>query len=226
MNNDSYARSGFTIMNAKNESLINFRYNNNTAATGYFGMARNNPGDGDLYYDTRYRFLQYSYDSSTKARLSYAEYYDLPTVTAGLTETKSYTILTTKNLTFSITGNASTATTAYSYASSDGTYYIGTNGSANLNGVTTNSNLTCKSGLVISNAKNTSVIYFLYNNNTQSSAYLGVARDNPGDGDLYYTTRFRFLQYSYNSSTKAMLSTYEYFDLPIVTADRASSASH
>ena len=55
----------------------------------------------------------YEYSPNSKASptsTGSAEIYSLPTPTKGLTESVAYNILTTKNLGFSITGNAATAT--------------------------------------------------------------------------------------------------------------------
>ena len=112
------------------------------------------------------------------------------------------------------------------YFANGTTYYISSGGSANISQLITNSTATIKSTMRLNNAKNDIGIYYRYNNNTSDSGYCGLVRSNPGDGDLYYNVRFRFLNWSYDSSSKARLDTYEYFDLPTVTADRTSSAGY
>ena len=64
------------------------------------------------YYKTRFFFRQYSKTANTTTRLSYYEDYYLPETNDGRTGNASYNILTTKDMSFSITGNAATATTA------------------------------------------------------------------------------------------------------------------
>lgn len=64
------------------------------------------------YYKTRFFFRQYSKTANTTTRLNYYEDYYLPETNDGRTGNASYNILTTKDMSFSITGNAATATNA------------------------------------------------------------------------------------------------------------------
>ena len=122
--------------------------------------------------------------------------------------------------------SARNITSSLVYFGSGTTYYINSSGTANLYGLTTNSTATFKDSVYINNNKTALYIYFKYNNNTKYTSYLGVLRGDPGDGDLYYNVRFRFLQYSYNSSTKAQVNYYEDYQLPIVAADLSESKSY
>lgn len=86
-------------------------YNHASAANTSIGC--------DLYYDAgnankysspRFYFRQYSYTADTTTPLSVYENFRLPATAAGLTANATYDILTSKNLSFSITGSAATAT--------------------------------------------------------------------------------------------------------------------
>ena len=90
------------LKNGKDQCFISIRGTNNTKDMGYFGFIRSTTTSGDKYGDTRFRLVQYSYNNSTKARTDGYELYELPAVDYGLSTStsKSYTILTTKNLTF------------------------------------------------------------------------------------------------------------------------------
>lgn len=115
--------------------------------------------------------------------------------------------------------NGNTVHNGIDYFANGTTYYINKSGTANLYGLTVNSSATFKgTNVVIRNEVNSGRIVVQGSNNTKNWGNFGFVRDNPGDGDLYYTTRFRVLNYSYNNSTKARLDTYEYFDLPAVSA--------
>ena len=122
--------------------------------------------------------------------------------------------------------NGNTLNNGIEYFANGTTYYINNSGTANLYGLTVNSTATFKSTVRINNAKDSGVYYIRGNVHTKDWGYIGFVRDNPGEGDLYYTTRWRALYYSYNSSSKARLDTYEYFDLPVVDKDRESSAGY
>ena len=66
----------------------------------------------NYYYSMNFFFREYSKTANTTTRLNYYEDYHLPYATDGLTANKTYDILTTKDMSFSITGNAATATKA------------------------------------------------------------------------------------------------------------------
>ena len=112
--------------------MVSFQGNSNTKDMGYFGMTRSDPGDGDLYNASHHEFVVYSYNSSTKVRLDYREFYILPTITADLTEDKSYNILTTKNtITVGQGGTGRATLTANAVLYGNGTSAIGMLASAN-----------------------------------------------------------------------------------------------
>lgn len=117
------------INNAADEPIISFKGSNNTNAWGSFGMARNTPGDGDLYSDHRFRFLNYSYDSNDNSYLSYYECFDLPAVNADRVDNASYNILTTKYTVTTAqggTGNTSYTASRILYTSSATQFSSGT----------------------------------------------------------------------------------------------------
>ena len=270
---------------AKDSGYIYIRGNTNTKDMGYFGLIRSSTDEGDLYYDTRWRVLYYSYDSTTKARLDTYEQYNLPTVDEDLAENQAYKFLTTKNTVTTGQGgtgvtshtanrlvwstSATTIQAGYHYANTTKvainstsepsynlyvngtsyfngntthngidyfangtTYYINNSGTANLYGLTANSSAYFKSYAImqaqlrINNSKTDCIQYYMFNNNDNYSGYFGLVRGNPGDGNLYKDNIFRFLIWSYNSSTKARIDKYEYYDLPAVTADRTGNASY
>jgi hypothetical protein len=62
------------------------------------------------YTSTRFFFREHSKTANTTTRLDFYETYYLPIVNDDRTDNASYNILTTKDLSFSITGNAATAT--------------------------------------------------------------------------------------------------------------------
>ena len=103
------------------------------------------------------------------------------------------------------------------------TYYINNSGTANLYALTVNSIATFKDIILINSEENIARIYGRGTSNTSDWGYFGFARNDPGDGDLYYDTRFRILNYSYDSTDNSRLSTYEYFELPSVSADLETS---
>lgn len=160
-------------------------------------------------------------ESATKFTAGY-HYADSTHVGICLTTTPSYNFAVGGTSYF----NGNTTHNGIDYFANGTTYYINNSGTANLYGLTTNSTATIKSTLRINNAKNDTVIHCRCNNNTADSGYFGFVRSNPGDGDLYYNTRFRALYYSYNSSTKAKLSTYECYDYPNVSADLAENKTY
>ena len=100
----------------------------NTDSTGVFWYYTSNSGNNDYNasfwlarnatygFSTRFRFLIYSYDSTSYTRNNFYECYSLPSVQAGLTENKTYNIITTKNIsdigTIPITQGGTGATTA------------------------------------------------------------------------------------------------------------------
>ena len=132
VNSSATFKNSVIIKNNKNWPMISFQGNSNTKDMGYFGMTRSDPGDGDLYNPSHHEFVVYSYNSSTKARLDYREFYILPTITADLTEDKSYNILTTKNtITVGQGGTGRATLTANAVLYGNGTSAIGMLASAN-----------------------------------------------------------------------------------------------
>lgn len=101
-----------------------FTMGNTSSRYHYFYIKQHGTNNtvADIMYDSgnatnvtsgRWRFSEYSPNSTANNNTTgYTEIYYLPTVTKGLTETATYNILTTKDLSFSITGNANTATSA------------------------------------------------------------------------------------------------------------------
>ena len=123
----TYIKNTLILQNNGTAPCIWFRGASNTKSHGYIGIVWNNPGSGDLFYDARCRFCTYSYNSSSKARLDYYEYFDLPVVTAGLTANQAYSILTTKNTV--TVGQGGTGTTTFASGElliGNGTSAIGT----------------------------------------------------------------------------------------------------
>lgn len=75
------------------------------------GLISYDSGDATNLKTGYWMFYEYSPNSTASpTSTGSAEIYSLPTPTKGLTESVAYNILTTKNLGFSITGNAATAT--------------------------------------------------------------------------------------------------------------------
>lgn len=75
------------------------------------GMISYDGGNATNLTTGYWRFYEYSPNSTASTESTgFAEIFSLPRPTKGLTESKSYNILTTKDLSFSITGNAATAT--------------------------------------------------------------------------------------------------------------------
>ena len=84
-----------------------------TAQTNWCELYAQVPAKRDsTYYKTRFFFRQYSKTANTTTRLNYYEDYYLPETNDGRTSSNGYNILTTKDMSFSITGNAATATKA------------------------------------------------------------------------------------------------------------------
>lgn len=112
------------------------------------------------------------------------------------------------------------------YFANGTTYRIDQYGNAKIYTLTTDSSATIKGTMRLNYSQSDIITYYRYSNNTNDSGYFGLSRTNPGDNDLYYNVRFRFLQYSYDSSSKARLNSYEYFDLPQVTANITTSVGY
>ena len=105
-------------------------------------------------------------------------------------------------------------------------YYLSGDGSANLHQFTADDVSYFKGPHYINNSNTTLRTYYQFTNNTQASGYISLNRNDPEEENLYYDNQFIFLTYSYDSATKARLSTYEYFTLPVVTADRTINAAY
>ena len=122
--------------------------------------------------------------------------------------------------------NGNVTHNGYDYFANGTTYYIDNSGTANLYGLTTNSDAIIKGSITINNAADEPIISFKGSNNTNAWGSFGMARNTPGDGNLYSDHRFRFLNYSYDSNDNSYVSYYEYFDLPIVDANRTENANY
>lgn len=95
-----------TINTTLNGAAIRFLFSDRSNSTyGLMQATRAENKGGQLVFE------QYS-ESSSGTLLSYREQYYLPEPTADLTTNKSYNILTTKDMSFSITGNAATVSRA------------------------------------------------------------------------------------------------------------------
>ena len=115
-----------TFAGRKTMSLVNPHiYDGNSNSSRYKRLYFNNGSDtlvGQLTYDSgnatnvtsgQFTFDEYSPNSTASTTTTgYYERYKLPVVNSGLSANTTYDILTTKDLSFSITGNAATATTA------------------------------------------------------------------------------------------------------------------
>lgn len=82
-----------------------------TAQTNWCELYAQVPAKKDTtYYKTRFFFRQYSKTANTTTRLNYYEDYYLPETNDGRTGNAGYNILTTKDLSFSITGSSASCT--------------------------------------------------------------------------------------------------------------------
>lgn len=137
-------------MSISDTGTISFSYNGRYPGDTYLLNASGNHV-AEYWYDTGhatnvtsgvFKWREYSPNTTADTTTTgYHETYSLPIVTAGLTANKAYNILTTKDLSFSITGNAATVSRATfgdkdngehnaNNIVSNGLYYYSSNGPA------------------------------------------------------------------------------------------------
>ena len=123
----------FTMKNTS--SRYHYFYIKQHGTDNYVAYLMYDSGNATNVTSGRWRFAEYSPNSTNNTSTTgYKELYYLPTVETGLTEDKSYNILTSKDLSFSITGNAGSATKLKDARSLWGNSFDGT---ANIGGTLT-----------------------------------------------------------------------------------------
>lgn len=108
-----YMASGSGVVNSSGGPTLYFLRGNDLAILNRMGSIFCNYGTtNNITRCDRIYLRQFSYNSSTGAAINQWDQYCLPAVTSNLTSNHTYDILTTKDMSFSITGNAATATLA------------------------------------------------------------------------------------------------------------------
>lgn len=106
-----YMTSGSGVVHSSGAPSFYFLRGDDSAVSNRMGLIFCNYGTtNNITRCDKIYLRHYSYNSSTGAAIDDWDQYCLPAVTPDLTTSHTYNILTTKDMSFSITGNAATAT--------------------------------------------------------------------------------------------------------------------
>ena len=184
-------------------------------------------GDATNISKGQFCWREYS-PNSTASTTTTGKYEDycLPAVTAGRTTNNTYTILTTRDTVTVAQGGTGVTSIADIRAGKDGdgntitSKYVTLDTAQTISGVKK-----FYQRIYVQSNDGTGVgLAYSLDGGTTVSAIIGGTR--VAVNGVYHTGNLAFVNYSYNSSTGAILSTYENYKLPTVTADRSSTGTY